>query len=214
MRHLFVIPALAFGLQLGASEFQVVVRTSDVVIVTVTVRCPDDNSLVPVQYEERKSGSASWHVVGGVPPYRLVTDRTDRLGVVCFSVMDATGRQASGCGVINERRSERIEGCNGSRNEGQTEGTSASGLNQEAKVGAKAASVTKEDEPEGRPRISKYVGGRREPPGGRPPILREERLKEVDPPSPAPRPQPQQRDVGRNGGTPPPPSPRPRSNNY
>ncbi len=47
-----------------------------------------------------------WHVVGGVPPYRLIDDQRDLHGNVCITVVDAEGRVATGCAVVQMRRTQ------------------------------------------------------------------------------------------------------------
>lgn len=213
MRCILAIPALVLGTQLSASDFHVVVRTTDAVVVTVTVHCPGDSSMVPlVQYEERTPGSASWRAVGGTAPYTLVADEADPSGMVCFTVRDATGREASGCGAIGELRSSRVTGCNGSRSNGIPGGVTAVGTSPAIPGGTAPAQAVEEDATEDRPRIVRRTASRQEPTGGRPPIVREQRSRDVQPPSPAPR--PQQREVLRPGGTPPPPSPRRTTGTY
>jgi hypothetical protein len=207
MRSILAIPALALGVQISASDFHVVVRTTDAVLVTVTVHCPGDSALVPLnQYEERMPGSASWRAVGGTPPYTLVADEADPSGLVCFTVRDAAGREAVGCGTIGELRSSRVTGCNGSRSNGIPGGVAAVGGPPPTPGPTTPAPALEEEAKEDRPRIVRRTASRQEPTGGRPPIVREQRARDVQPPSPAPR--PQQREGLRSGGTPPSPSPR------
>lgn len=204
MRTLLVIPAFAFGVQAHASDFLVVVRTTDAVVVSVTVQCPGESDLVPLlQYEERLPGSATYRVVGGLPPFTLVADEADKNGNVCFTVVDATGRESRGCGVIGELRTTRVEGCNGSRSNGIPGGGPAPG---EIPAAPLVANEAEENPSEDRPRVVRRTASRPDPDGGGRPIVREERSKDVRPPTPAPRPQKQ--DVLRPGGTTPQPSPR------
>lgn len=52
----------------------------------------------------------SWHVVGGVPPYRLIDDKRDLNGV-CITVRDALGNEATGCAVVGVRRTQVMVDC-------------------------------------------------------------------------------------------------------
>jgi hypothetical protein len=62
-------------------------------------------------------GTARWHAVGGVAPYRLIESwRTDRM--VCFVVQDAAGEVAVGTGVIGVSTTEEY------RKVGSTDGGS------------------------------------------------------------------------------------------
>jgi len=204
MRTLLAIPAFAFGVQAQASDFLIVVRTTDAVVVSVTVQCPGESDLVPLlQYEERLPGSATYRVVGGLPPFTLIADEADKNGNVCFTVVDATGREARGCGVIGELYTSRVEGCNGSRSNGIPGGGPAS---EETPAARLVAEDVKDKASEDRPRVVRRTASRPDPDGGGRPIVREERSKDVRPPVPPPR--PQQRDVLRPGGTAPQPSPR------
>lgn len=214
MRTLLLTPALVLGSQIHASDFHVVVRTTDAVVVTVTVACPGDSTgLVALQqYEVRQPGSATYRVVGGVPPYRLLPDEPGAEGIVCFTVVDATGREARGCGVIGEMRSNRTELCNGGGGSGIP--LFPDGPVQASVVldGAEILETPTDDEPDRGPRVVRRTASKQDPTGGRPPIVREDRLRDVQPPTPAPR--PQQRDALRPGGTPPLPSPRRTTGTY
>lgn len=203
MRKLVSISALVFGAQLHASDFHVVVRTTDAEIITVSMICPGDSALVVTnQYVERKPGSASWRAVGGVPPYRLVQDEPGEGGIVCFTVVDATGREARGCGVIGELRSSRFVGCNGGRSDGIPPGAGGTAAGVAGAAAGAKSQATMGDEGGKRPRVVKRSDVREDPVGGRPPVLREERVREVQPTAPPPR---QKAQEGR--GTEPAPAP-------
>jgi hypothetical protein len=190
-----------------------VVSTTDAVVVSVTVRCPGDSSLVPaMQYEFRMPGSASWRVVGGVPPYTLLKQDGDLEGMVCFTVVDGTGEQAGGCGVIGEQHRDRTLGCNGSRSPGLPRPGKAPGKSTASPSHGIAARAVENEVPDGRPRVGKYSVGRREPNDERPPVLREERWKDVQPPTPVPS--PRQQDVFRVTGGSTQPYPRPTTYSY
>jgi hypothetical protein len=213
MRSIPAFPALVLGVQLCASDLQVVVRTTDAVVVSVSVLCPGDSALVPgVQYEFRLEGTASWRAVGGVPPYTLLAQQEEEGGMVCFTVVDAIGHEATGCGVIGERHTERVLGCNGSRSPGIPRPGNAPGKSTGSPAHAVVSRAFGDDLPGERPRVGRYSVGRREPTDERPPVLREERWKDVHPPTPIPS--PRQRDVLRVTGGSPQPTPQRTTNSY
>lgn len=80
---------------------QVVVRTTDRVVVnyvcTGDVLEPGRNTFL--RTEVRSKGGFTWHVVGGVAPYRVVNYDVNASGG-CITVMDANGTLSSGCGTI------------------------------------------------------------------------------------------------------------------
>jgi hypothetical protein len=102
MNKLLGIPAFLLAAGVNASDMVVVVHTRDAVVRQVRYVCAT-NSAYPITWTAQVSsvpGSASWHVSGGVPPYRLVGEDSPARGSVCFTVMDSEGRTATGCGVI------------------------------------------------------------------------------------------------------------------
>lgn len=207
MRIPYAFAAMLSVITLSATDLHIVVRTTDAVVVQVSVVCPGDTGLMVLnQFEERQPGSASWRGVGGVPPYRLVDEEVSDVGVVCFTVVDAMGQQARGCGVINELRTTRIDGCNGARSYGLSSGTEGAVQPPLAGTGAKSAAASEPPPPQGGPRVVKRSSIRDEQSGGRPPVERRDQIREVRPAPPAPRPQQQE----QRGGSPTTPQPMPR----
>ena len=49
----------------------------------------------------RQEPFITWHATGGVRPYTLLSQRTDRAGNICITVMDAAGQIATGCGIMS-----------------------------------------------------------------------------------------------------------------
>lgn len=80
----------------------VVVRSSDKIVhlyVCETNASTDPNSPA-FRTVTVAPGGLSWHVVGGVAPYRVLRDEShDPIGG-CITVVDAEGRTATGCGVV------------------------------------------------------------------------------------------------------------------
>lgn len=197
MRTIPSIMAMCSAITLLGTDFHLVVRTTDAMVVQISVVCQGDTGLVVLnQYEERQPGSASWRGVGGVPPYRLVEENATTTGVVCFTVVDAMGKEARGCGVINELRTSRTEGCNGARSYGIGEGITGNAPLPPAQAAAvKAVPPKAEPAPEEGPRVVRGTATRVPQPGGRPPMERRDQIREVRPTPPAPRPQQQHQRV-------------------
>lgn len=115
MRALILLPALSLLGTAANAEFHIVVRTTDAVENRIYRDCQrsDQDIQEPMDvFIDRKPGSASWHPVGGVAPYRVVRERSEANGYVCFTVVDAEGNQAEGCGVIGMRKVESTIPCN------------------------------------------------------------------------------------------------------
>lgn len=115
MRALILLPALSLLGTAANAEFHIVVRTTDAVENRIYRDCGERGRELqePVDvFIDRKPGSASWHPVGGVAPYRVVRERSEANGYVCFTVVDAEGNQAEGCGMIGTRKVESTIPCN------------------------------------------------------------------------------------------------------
>src|SRR5690606_7625031 len=95
---LVAVPAWAGG----PAKMTVVVQSSDQIVheyVCDVNPIADPNSPV-FRKKVVQEGGLSWHVVGGVAPYRVVRDELAEPIGGCITVVDAEGSTATGCGVV------------------------------------------------------------------------------------------------------------------
>jgi hypothetical protein len=99
-------------------NFHVVVHTFDRKVIDYV--CADADGVLPPAGEPEVTvrsvvvsvGGYNWHIVGGTPPYHVVSNRVDDFGNVCVSVRDSVGQVAVGCGLIGNMSERRPFHCN------------------------------------------------------------------------------------------------------
>ncbi len=106
MRMLILPLLLLANTAIHANRMHVVVSTRDRVV--VEYRCEERASALEegpaFRRVLRDPGHLTWHGVGGVAPYTLISDERDGFGNICITIMDATGNMATGCSIMRERR--------------------------------------------------------------------------------------------------------------
>lgn len=106
MRTLLLPFLLSLATAVPVKAFQVIVYTRDHVIVDYV--CQERIQYEPgaaVRSVVQSPGHINWHGVGGVQPYREISRDWDPSGMVCVTVMDASGEIATGCsGLFVNRR--------------------------------------------------------------------------------------------------------------
>lgn len=113
MRALFLFGTLTVALGAFAGDLLVVVYTTDAKVVEYTcangVQNPYASGSVVMRTDNRP-GRASWHAIGGVPPYKVIGYESSG-GLVVVTMMDAAGSVASGVGVIGKQVQEVVANC-------------------------------------------------------------------------------------------------------
>ena len=96
---------LSLSTAVPVKAFQVLVYTRDHVIVDYV--CQERIQYEPgaaVRSVVKSPGHINWHGVGGVQPYREISREWDPSGMVCVTVMDASGEIATGCSGLYVNR--------------------------------------------------------------------------------------------------------------
>lgn len=111
---LFMVALPAFAFASGPAKMLVVVHSTDRVVVDYV--CNNNQGAgadaTVFRTEVRSPGGISWHVVGGVPPYRVVRNENNTIKG-CITVMDAEGEMATGCSTIGLQRTRVAVDCQG-----------------------------------------------------------------------------------------------------
>lgn len=111
---LFLAALPVFAFASGPAKMLVVVHSTDRVIYEYV--CNNNQGAgaeVPVfRTEVRSQGGFSWHVVGGVAPYRVIRNEENTVKG-CITVMDAEGQIATGCSMIGLQRTRVAVDCQG-----------------------------------------------------------------------------------------------------
>lgn len=107
---LAALPAFASG----PAKMQVVVHSTDKVVRDYV--CNTNNGAgaeaTVFRTEVTSQGGFTWHVVGGVAPYRVIqNDENTMKG--CITVMDAEGQIATGCSMVGLQRVRVAVDCQG-----------------------------------------------------------------------------------------------------
>lgn len=109
---LFMVALPAFAS--GPAKMQVVVHSTDRVVFDYV--CNNNQGAGAeasvFRSEVRSQGGISWHVVGGVAPYRVIQNEENTMKG-CITVMDAEGQVATGCSMIGLQRTRVAVDCQG-----------------------------------------------------------------------------------------------------
>lgn len=109
---LFLVALPAFAFASGPAKMLVVVHSTDRVVVDYV--CNNNQGAgeeaTVFRTEVLSQGGISWHVVGGVAPYRVIHNENNTIKG-CITVMDAEGQIATGCSMIGLQKTRVAVDC-------------------------------------------------------------------------------------------------------